>query len=86
LPWTVEAAMKERPNPPRVWRACSPDERSTPAVKLVFDLLVPHLGYTDRSIVNDGRWGIARKPLDAAQHRAAAQGPFRRIAKAFLRQ
>jgi predicted O-methyltransferase YrrM len=62
LPWTMDAAIQERGSMPRPWRACSPDERAAPAVKLVFDLLVPHLGYTDQQIVNHGQWGIARKP------------------------
>jgi predicted O-methyltransferase YrrM len=62
LPWTLNAAMQGRGRIPRHWRTSSPDERAAPAVKLVFDLLVPHLGYTDRQIVNHGQWGIARKP------------------------
>jgi predicted O-methyltransferase YrrM len=74
LKWTVEAAMQNRANPPRHWRACSPDERATPAVKLVFDLLVPHLGYSDMRIVNDGRWGMARKPLDDERHPVSTPG------------
>ena len=63
LRWTVEGAMRDVPKVPKHWLACSPDERATPAVQLTFDLLVPHLGYTDRRIINDGQWGIARKPL-----------------------
>ena len=63
LPWTVESAMKHSVNAPRHWRSLGADERATPAVQLVFDLLVPHLGYTDRRIVNEGQWGVARKPL-----------------------
>jgi predicted O-methyltransferase YrrM len=63
LPWTVESAMQHTAKPPRHWRALGADERATPAVQLVFDLLVPHLRYTDRKIVNNGQWGVARKPL-----------------------
>jgi predicted O-methyltransferase YrrM len=70
LEWTIESAIQQRPDPPRHWRAASPDERSVPAVKLTFDLLVPHLRYTDRRIVNKGRWGIARKPVDGVQPKA----------------
>jgi len=64
LPWTIEAAMQDMAKLPAHWRAADPDERSTPAVGLVFELLVPHLGYTDRRIINDGQWGVARKPGD----------------------
>lgn len=86
LGWTIEAALKDRPKPPKTWLACSPDERATPAVDLVFDLLVPHLGYVDRRIINNGRWGLARKPLDAPQRQEPDTGPLKRIAQAFLRR
>ena len=79
LPWTIEAAMQDITDAPTHWRAVDPEECSTPAVRLVFDLLVPHLGYTDRRIVNEGQWGIARKPLDQSKHRAPVRGTLRRI-------
>ena len=63
LTWTIEAALEAAPKPPPHWLACSADEQATPAVTLVFDNLVPHLGYTNRHSANDGRWGIARKPV-----------------------
>lgn len=64
--WTIDAAMKNRSGAlPRYWQACSQDERETAAVQLVFESMVPHLGYTDRKYLHKGRWGIARKPLDA---------------------
>ena len=82
LQWTVDAAMKEIEEPPRHWLALGADERTTPAVKLVFDLLVPHLGYTDRRTMNNGEWGAARKPLDPA-NRPSRRGLFRRLSNAF---
>jgi predicted O-methyltransferase YrrM len=89
LKWTVKAAMKKkRPKVPRSWRACSKDEKATAGVKMVFDLLVPHLGYTDMRTAKNGWWGIARKPLveapDRVQPRAA--GPLERIRDAFARR
>ena len=71
LKWTIKAAIDDLAKAPRSWRACSEDERATPGVKMVFDLLVPHLGYTDMRTAKNGWWGIARKPLNAAL--AAAQ-------------
>ena len=62
LEWTVETAIQSATKAPKHWLACSADEQATPAVKLVFDILVPHLGYTDLRTVNEGRWGVARKP------------------------
>ena len=63
LEWTVEKAMQNVRKVPRTWRACSPDERAVAAVNLVFETLVPHLGYEQIRVVNSGRWGLARKPL-----------------------
>ena len=74
IPWTVEAAMKKRSSVPRPWKNMGADERSTPAVKLVFDLLAPHLGYTNRRTINGGQWGVARKPIQAVAARAREKG------------
>lgn len=63
LHWTVDEASKQHEKPPKSWQRLDPDERKTPGVKLVFDTLVPHLGYTDLQFARDGNWGIARKPL-----------------------
>ena len=63
LQWTIDEALQDRKKVPRHWRACGAEERATPAVQLVFDLLVPHLGYTDKQTTYGGQWGIARKPV-----------------------
>lgn len=86
LKWTIDAAIRDRRKVPRSWRACSKDEQAVPAVKMVFDLLVPHLGYTERATANSGWWGIARKPLDrtlgAPLHE---RGLFKGLRKALFR-
>ena len=82
IPWTIKKAMQIVPKVPKYWRTFSPDERTTPAVKLVFDELVPHLGYTNKRILNNGQWGIAQKPLDEGTHRAPAHGALRRFVDA----
>lgn len=79
LTWTIEAAIGQRTNVPKYWRVSSDDERKTPGVKLVFDLLVPHLGYTDIRTANEGRWGIARKPLDDASSQASTGRSLMRL-------
>ena len=86
LKWTIDSAIPEMKNVPEHWLACSAEERATPAVQLVFDLLVPHLGYTERRIVNRGQWGIARKPVDLARSDASAQGLLGRAFSAFRRR
>lgn len=82
LPWTIEAAMREIAEPPRYWRSCSPDEKATPCIKLVFDVLVPHLGYTDLRTVNGGRWGVARKPAGTNRSSTTGRGVVRRLTEA----
>jgi predicted O-methyltransferase YrrM len=67
LKWTIDAALPKMSKPPKGWVACSEDERATPAVGLVFELLVPHLGYTEVQSVLHGSWGVARKPLAGAR-------------------
>lgn len=77
LEWTIESAMPSMVKVPGHWLDCSVDEQATPAVKLVFDILVPHLGYTDRRSVNSGQWGIARKPQGELQHRQGSSASSR---------
>ena len=83
LPWTIDAAMKDKEKAPWTWRASSPEERTTPAVRLVFDLLVPHFGYTNQRIVNDGQWGIARKSPSDQFRQTAAPRTIKRILGVF---
>ena len=75
LEWTIEIAAQSMDRVPRHWRDCSVDEQATPAVKMVFEILVPHLGYGDRHTVNGGQWGIARKPQSDARPGAAPGMP-----------
>jgi predicted O-methyltransferase YrrM len=86
LEWTVEAAMQNRSTVPEHWLALSAEERATPAVKLVFDLLVPHLGYTDLRTANGGQWGIAHKPLDEERHPTTAPGALNRLMNTLSRR
>ena len=79
IPWTIESAYRNRSDVPKQFRKFDQDERDTPAIKLVFDLFVPHLGYTNKRILNRGQWGIARKPFDEMKHRPPAQGVLRRL-------
>jgi hypothetical protein len=54
---------------PKGWMARSADERATAPVRMVFDTLVHEFGYENRHVINDGWWGVARKPVDT--HRVA---------------
>lgn len=87
IPWTMAKAMQQRNRVPRHWRNFSPDEQAEPAVKLVFDLLVPHLGYTNQAVINRGQWGLARKPPGGEPARSAAlPASLRRLLGAFARR
>jgi len=79
LPWTIGEAASGMAKEPAHWRQASADERATPAVRMVFDILVPRLGYTDLHIINNGRWGLARKPGDTGT--LPALKPRRRFLK-----
>ena len=63
LQWTIADNIKHMDKVPRHWLACSKDEQNAPAVSMVYELLVPHLGYEKVAMANNGRWGIARKPI-----------------------
>ncbi len=87
LQWTIEKAMQGVLKVPRTWRACSPDERATAAVNLVFQTLVPRLGYEQLKVVNGGRWGIAHKPLEgvSAPMQRSRSGKLSRFLPRLLR-
>jgi predicted O-methyltransferase YrrM len=66
LEWTMEASMKQSGKAPKYWTARSADERAAAPVKIVFETLVPHFGYTNVHTLYGGWWGVARKPLQPA--------------------
>ena len=87
LKWTIDAAVKNRQKIPKMWQACSKDEKAAAAVRMVFDLLVPHLGYTEMTTAKSGWWGIARKPLVGARVASTRRdGLFSGLRAALLRR
>ena len=62
LDWTVEASIAKDPERRgKAYEQFDEEERRTPAVRMVFETLVPHLGYEERREARG--WGFARKPL-----------------------
>jgi hypothetical protein len=55
---------------------------------MVFDLLVPHLGYTDLDVAHNGWWGVARKPFEGPRKggNAFRPGLLRRIRNVLRRR
>lgn len=63
LDWTISHTIARHPTTATVYKHFSKDEKAAPGVGLVFDHLVPYLGYTDLRKTRQFSWGIARKPL-----------------------
>jgi predicted O-methyltransferase YrrM len=63
LEWTIDKMLAKREGKGATYEKYSADERQTKNVRLVFDTLVPHLGYQELSEAPQFQWGIARKPL-----------------------
>ena len=62
LDWTIDLSLRSPPNRAKQYdRYCS-DEKSTPGVRSVYELIVPHLGYSNFEEIKEYQYGIARKP------------------------
>jgi predicted O-methyltransferase YrrM len=84
LKWTMQAAMERSSAVPSSWRGFTEDERAEPAVKIVFDMLVPRLGYVNLHTAQRGWWGIAQKPMNAEQQMLQSRGLLGRLRNALL--
>ena len=62
LDWTIEKSLESSPQRENVYRKYGADERTTPAVRLVFETLVKDFGYRNMSEVSEFSWGVAQKP------------------------
>lgn len=61
LPWSLDLSIKNNPNFAKSAKNYSADERAAQGVRMVFELLVPRMGYSGHTTYS-GRWGVARKP------------------------
>lgn len=64
LDWTITDSLKKRRQDVKdsPWRRYSKDERDAAGVRMVWELIVPEFGYTNRREHKKFRWGIAQKP------------------------
>jgi len=62
LDWTISKSLSRSPQRGDAYKGFSNDEKESPGVRMVFEHLVTHLGYTDIREVSRFSWGIARKP------------------------
>jgi hypothetical protein len=76
--------MGRNPERAKAYERYSEDERHATNVRLVFETIVPYLGYDSMSKEPEFQWGIARKPLergvdrpfDAPGHAADEPSPW----------
>lgn len=62
--WSVKTSQHYRKNP-KLAAKFSDDEAASPAVRRAWDLILPHLGYTDMQEIPEIPWGVAQKPAAA---------------------
>jgi predicted O-methyltransferase YrrM len=62
LDWTIEKSLESSPQRESIYRKYGSDERTTPAVRLVFETLVKDFGYRNMKEVSEFSWGVAQKP------------------------
>jgi len=62
LDWTIEKSLESSPDRGKMYRKYGADERTTPAVRLVFETLVKDFGYRNMREVGEFSWGVAQKP------------------------
>lgn len=60
MDWTINISPFFRQNP-QLAAEFSPDERAAPTVRLVWDMILPRLGYSHVCEYKQLHWGVARK-------------------------
>lgn len=63
LDWTIEKSLESSPHRESLYRRYGVDERTSPAVRLVFETLVGEFGYRNMSEISRFSWGVAQKPV-----------------------
>lgn len=61
--WTIANRIEKNPNAAAQYAKYDEDELQEPAIKLVWETIVPHLGYA-RTYLESFDWGVARKPVN----------------------
>jgi predicted O-methyltransferase YrrM len=58
--WRVKSSPAYKRHPKRL-AVFSDDEAATPSVRRTWELILPHLGYTEMREIEEVKWGVARK-------------------------
>ena len=62
ITWSIAKSIAKNPTRAAQFTRYDEDEIAEPSVKLVWDTIVPRLGY-EREPIGELNWGVARKPL-----------------------
>ncbi len=62
LDWTISKSLRGKPISESPWKGYSQDEQNSKGVRMVWELIVPHLGYVNKFEEPRFAWGIAQKP------------------------
>jgi len=74
LNWTINKSLANAPQRARMYADYSEDEKEAQGVRLVFETITNHLGYSSMREVKKFSWGVARKP--ANNHQRIAEHGF----------
>lgn len=79
MDWTIAGSLQRGSTSEETWKGYSEEEKTAPAVRMVFDTLVPGFGYTNLQVVKRFKWGIAQKPSDAPMTKPSAMKRLRHL-------
>lgn len=63
LDWTINKSLTYAPGREKRFARYSDDEKAAAGVRMVFETIVPHLGYRPLSRADAPQWGFAQKPV-----------------------
>ncbi len=63
--WSLEDSDQYK-NSPETYAHYDKDEIQSQSIKLIWEKMVPHLGYAQIGLIEQFQWGLAQKPMQAA--------------------
>lgn len=70
LRWSIKSTIARNPKAETMYAAHSANERNARPVMMAWKTIVPYLGYEDMRVVDQFKWGIARKAALCARRAA----------------
>ena len=69
--WSIEGSPDYRKNPDK-YAEYDEDEIQAQPIRMIWDTIVPHLGYSQVELIERYQWGLARKPVTSEAAASAA--------------